>query len=90
MDGAGEAPLRPPGLGPTIRPHYSVISRATRPRPPPSETTEAAATAVAREAIEHADVSDLPAHESAAVIVLALLIALLVIWLLVWISRNGN
>jgi hypothetical protein len=55
-----------------------------------SETTEAAATAAARKAIEHADVSDLPAHESAAVIVLALLIALLLIWLLVWISRNGN
>jgi hypothetical protein len=41
----------------------SEISRATRPRLPPSETTEAAATAAAREAIEHADVSDLPAHE---------------------------
>jgi hypothetical protein len=68
----------------------SGISRATRPRLSPSETTEAAATAATREATEHADVSDLPAHESAAVIVLAFLIALLVICLLVWISRNDN
>jgi hypothetical protein len=57
---------------------------------PPSETTEAAATAAAREAIEHADVSDLPAHESAAVVVLAFMIASIVICLLVWISRHGN
>jgi hypothetical protein len=35
-------------------------------------------------------VSDLPAHESAAVIVLAFMIALLIIWLLVWISRKDN
>jgi hypothetical protein len=64
----------------------SELRRATRPRLPPSETTEAAA----REAIEHADVSDLPAHESAAVIVLAFMITSIVICLLVWISRNDN
>jgi hypothetical protein len=91
-DGGWGGSLRPPGLGPTIVAEARVTSgmgRATRPRLPLFETTEAAATAAARGAIERR-LSGLPPHEIAAVIVLALLIALLVIWLLVWISRNGN
>ena len=73
-DGAGEAPLRPPGLGPTIVAEARVtsgISRATRPRLPLFETTEAAATAAARGAIERrperlASTRDCRSHRSGA------------------------